>query len=184
MAGETLYRATPEIHVRDSGDGRTVYGVVVPYGQVAEVDDGRGPYRERFAAGAFARSIADRGAKVRLFINHDAHRRLPIGRALELVERPDGLHGAFAVSATRDGDEALVLVRDGVVDSFSVGFRPLRERSVAGVVERIEAALREVSLVGMPAYAGALVGGVRSVPHLSVEAARRRLDILRKAYTP
>lgn len=182
MAGDTLYRATAELRVRADGAGRTVFGVVVPYGQVAEVNDGRGPYRESFVAGAFARSVADRGAKVRLFINHDTMRRLPIGRATELADRPDGLHGAFVVSATRDGDEALTLVRDGVVDSFSVGFRPLRERSVGGVVERTEAALREVSLVAMPAYAGALVGGVRSVPHLSAEAARRRLDLLRKAY--
>lgn len=182
MAGEVLFRATPELRVRSDGDGRTIFGVVVPYGQVAEVDDGRGPYRESFEFGAFARSIADRSAKIRLFINHDTHRRLPIGRATALEERSDGLHGAFSVSATRDGDEALTLVSDGVVDAFSVGFRPIRERSDAGVVLRTEAALREVSLVSMPAYAGALVGGVRSAPHLSVEAAQRRLDIWRKAY--
>lgn len=182
MAGEILFRATAELRVRSDGDGRTVYGIVVPYGQVAEVDDGRGPYRESFEPGAFSRSIADRGAKVRLFVNHATHTRLPIGRATALEERPDGLHGAFTVSATRDGDEAITLIQDGVVDAFSVGFRPIRERNDKGVVRRIEAALREVSLVSMPAYPGALVGGVRSTPHLSAEDARRRLDLWRKAY--
>ena len=182
MAGEILFRATPDLSVRSDGDGRTIFGTIVPYGQVADVDDGRGPYREAFEPGAFARSIADRAAKVRLFINHATHTRLPIGRATHLEEHADGLHGAFSVSATRDGDEALTLVRDGVVDAFSVGFRPIRERSDGGVIRRTEAALREVSLVSMPAYAGALVGGVRSVPHLSIEAATARLDLWRKAY--
>jgi len=180
---DVLYRATPELHLRGDGDGRTVYGVVVPYGIVAEVDDGRGPYREQFEPGAFSRSIGERSAKIRLFINHDSRTRLPIGRATDLQERHDGLHGAFVVSRTAAGDEALTLVRDGVVDAFSVGFRPIRERSDAGIVKRTEAALREVSLVGMPAYAGALVGGIRSaVPHLSPEDAARRLEIWKKAY--
>lgn len=143
------------------GSGRTVHGVAVPYGVVAEVSDGGRPYRERFAPGAFARSIRERGGKVRLFDSHNT-RRLPIGRAAELREEPDGLHVAFDIAATRDGDDALELVRSGTVDAFSIGFRGIREHLDGDVRVRTEAALMEVSLVGMPAYAGAVVAGVRS----------------------
>lgn len=145
------------------GTGRTIHGVVVPYGQVAEVSDGGRPYRERFEFGACDRSIRERGSKVRLFTGHET-RKLPIGKAVELREHHDGLHAAFEVAATRDGDDALELVRSGTVDSFSIGFRGIRERRDGDVVVRTEIALMEVSLVGMPAYAGATVAGVRSQP--------------------
>jgi HK97 family phage prohead protease len=161
------------------GNGRTVFGTVVPYGQVVTVDDGAGPYQERFEYGAFARSIRERGAKIRLFTNHDT-RKMPVGRAVELVEEPDGLHAAFDIVATRDGDDALELVRSGTVDSFSVGFAGVRHRMVSGVVVRTEAALREVSLTPMPAYEGATVAGVRSqslfIPRSVAEARLTLID--------
>lgn len=154
-----LYRSAPEL---STGSGRTVYGLAVPYGVVADVSDPDGrTYRERFDPGAFGRSIRERGDKVRLFDSHNT-RRLPIGRAVELREQADGLHVAFEVAATRDGDDTLELVRSGIVDAFSIGFRGIRDRREGDVVVRTEAALMEVSLVGMPAYAGAAVAGVRS----------------------
>lgn len=164
--------------VRADGDGRTVHGLGVPFNVVAEVDDGLGPYQERFEYGAFARSIAERGHKVKLIANHDV-RRFPVGRATSLEERPDGLHVAFAVAATRDGDDVLELVRSQTVDAFSVGFSPRRERRDGDVTVRTEVALREVSLTAFPAYEGAAIAGVRSAhpTALSVDVARRRLDL-------
>lgn len=161
------------------GSGRTVYGTAVPYGQVAEVSDGGRPYRERFEFGAFDRSIRERGSKVRLFTGHET-RKLPIGRAVELREQSDGLHAAFEIAATRDGDDALELVRSGVVDSFSIGFRGIRDRRDGDVVVRTEAALMEVSLVGLPAYPGASVAGVRSPQSLVISrsVAEARLALL------
>lgn len=173
---EVLYRT----QAVDTFEGRRVSGTVVPYGETATVSDGAGDYQERFAPGAFTRSIEQRGSKVKLLASHDA-RRFPIGRVDSIRESAQGLHAEFAVSRTRDGDEALELVRDGALDSFSVGFRPIRSRTVDGVVERVEAALREVSLVALPAYEGALVAGVRSDSShrfLEVDVARRRLDLL------
>lgn len=176
MSTQILYRSADLA----PGTGRIVHGIAVPYGQEAEVSDGYGqPYRERFEFGAFARSIRERGAKVKLFTGHEV-RKLPIGRAVELREERDGLYAAFEIAATRDGDDALELVRSGTVDSFSVGFRGIRERMDGAVVVRIEAALMEVSLVGMPAYAGAAVAGVRSqqlvIPRSVAEARLSLLD--------
>ncbi len=58
------------------------------------------------------------------------------------------------------GDEVIELVRDGALDSFSVGFSPKDERRLPdGTVARVEVKLNEVSVVVSPAYAGALIAG-------------------------
>lgn len=174
----TLYRTSADL-VRADDTGRNVFGRVVPYGETIEVYPG---LVERFEPGSFTRSVAQRGHKVKLLTGHD-HRRLPVGKATEFDERNDGLHASFQVANTRDGDEALDLVRGGFVDSFSVGFRPVRDRQEKGVTVRVEAALMEVSLVYAGAYEGAEVAGVRSADNrLSVELARRRLDLILKAW--
>ncbi|AKN17475.1 phiRv2 phage protease [Mycobacterium haemophilum DSM 44634] len=173
---EILYRAAE----LQSGTGRTVFGTVVPYGQEITVRDFDGEYRERFAPGAFARSIAERGHKLKLLVSHDARTRYPVGRAVELREERFGLSAAFEIANTRDGDEALANVRAGVVDSFSVGFRPIRDRREGDVVVRVEAALLEVSLTGVPAYPGAEIAGIRSkslvIPRSIAEARLSLMD--------
>ena len=163
MSRPILHREVTDLELRS--DGRTLFGRIVPYGEIAEVADSAGrPYRERFVPGAFARSIAQRAEKVRLLVNHEHRTRLPIGRAVNLSEADDGLHGEFHVSATRDADEVLELVRDGVLDAFSVGFSPVRDRKASdGTVERVEASIRECSVVSFPAYAGAAIAGLRSL---------------------
>lgn len=175
---DLLHRYTPDLEVRSDGTGRTVHGLLVPFGQTARVDDGRGAYDERFVAGAFARTIAERGDRVKLLVNHD-QRAIPVGRFTLLREDAAGLYGEARVSQTAAGEEALTAARDGLLDAFSVGFRPVRERRATdGAVERTEVALREASLVAFPAYEGALVAGVRNAfPELSPEAALRRLDL-------
>lgn len=176
---EPLYRSH-EVLLRADMAGRTLHGRIVPYGEVADVSDGGPRYRERFERGAFTRSIAERGHKVRLFIQHETQ-RLPIAKAVDLAERADGVHAGFAVARTREGDDALELVNAGIVDGFSIGFMPVRDRREGDVTVRTEASLREVSLVHSPAYTGALVTGVRSTaPPTWVDAARRRLALRMK----
>ena len=153
------------LEFRNGGDGRTVGGLVVPYGTPTEIRDRTGSYTEVFRPGAFAKTIAERGSKVKLFIEHSHQQnRLPIGRATSLVDTKPGVLGDFYVSRTRDGDEALELIRDGALDAFSVGFEPIQNdwTSDRSAVERVEARLWEVSLVGIPAYEDALVSSVRS----------------------
>ncbi|OBA60144.1 hypothetical protein A5647_14280 [Mycobacterium sp. 1100029.7] len=172
MSAQILYR-TAEL---TPGNGRTVHGIACPYGQVAEVSDGGPSYREQFEFGAFRRSIAERGHKVKLFGNHQI-RQFPVGRAVELHEERDGLHAAFDIAQTREGNDALELIRSGTVDSFSVGFTCLREHVSSGVVIRTEASLREVSLTAMPAYEGAAIAGVRSQLVISRSLAEARLRL-------
>ena len=158
---ESLSRAfVSDIEIRSDGTGRTVHGIVVPFGQVARVSDGGPAYDEAFQRGAFAKTIAERGDRVKLLSQHQ-ERQNPLGRATLLREDAAGLYGEFHVSATRAGDEALELVRDGALDSFSVGFKRIKHVIRDAVTWRTEVGLRETSLVTFGAYEGALVGGVR-----------------------
>lgn len=169
---------TTDLHVRSSGDGRTIVGRVVPYDVPTTVLDGGRLVTEVFRYGALSRSIAERGDKVRLFVMHD-RQRLPIARASSLVESADGVMGEFPVPDTAAGNDVLELVRGGVVDGLSVGFRPVKDRwnRDRSEVERLEVALHEVSVVHDPAYDTARVVGVRAAPSLPVAAARQRLQL-------
>lgn len=142
-------------------DGRTITGIVVPYDTEARVSDGGAPYVERFQRGAFAKTIAERGDRVKLLMQHDHHD--PIGRAVTLREDKAGLYGEFRVSAVPSGDQALELVRDGVLDSFSVGFAPIKSARDGDVTVRTEVAMREASLVTFPAYDAARILALRAV---------------------
>ena len=158
-----------DIEIRSDGTGRTVHGILVPYNTPARVSDGGPSYEEMFVLGAFERDIEARngdfrGVKFLYQHNHDE----PIGRAVELREDASGLFGAFRVAKTARGDEVLELLREGVLDSFSIGFRPVDPAPGDPIkhgepVVRTKASLRETSLVTFPAYAGALVAGVRAI---------------------
>jgi HK97 family phage prohead protease len=172
-----------DIEVRSDGDGRTVVGIVAPFDQVARVSDGGPAYDEMFARGAFARSIAERGDRVKLLSQHQVHAN-PLGRAVLLREDAAGLYGEFVVSRTQAGDEALELIRDGALDAFSIGFRPINQRRDRGITVRTEVAIREASLVTIGAYSEARVLAVRNADRPSLTLARRRLELARLALTP
>lgn len=173
---QILYRTTQ----LTTGDGRTVFGIAVPFGQVTEVSDGDGrPYKERFDIGSCRRTIAERGHKLKLLVGHDM-RRLPIGKATALEERDDGLHVEFAVSDTTAGNDTLTAIRDGLVGGFSVGFSGIGQRWDGDVLVRTEVALNEISVTPFPAYSGAAIGGVRSndliIPRTVAEARLSTFD--------
>jgi HK97 family phage prohead protease len=158
------------LEVRDDGDHRSLAGLVMPYDVQVDI----GPYRESFAAGAFADANP---AEVVLTATHPKDgAELPIGITTQLREEPDGLHGVWRVSRTQLGDEVLALARDGVPLGLSVGFLPdpaadrwSRDRTV---VERRHATLDHIAVVRSPAYPSARVTDVRGNGH------RRRAPLL------
>ena len=152
----------PELEVRAAskgGDGRTIEGIAVPYGVAQRIDS---TLTEQFARGAFAHQV-NAAHRVRLGREHPLMGGTVIGKAVELREDAAGLWGAFRVSETEAGDETLTLVRDGVLDELSVGFRARQDRRLKdGTIERVKADLIEVSVVFMGAYGReAVVTGVR-----------------------
>lgn len=167
---ERLQRSRPaDLEVR--GDGRTVTGICVPFDAPTEVTDLARTYTETFRRGAFVRTLAERGARrVKFLANHDS-KAWPIGRADVLREDAAGLYGEFRVPNTQAGDDVLELIREGVLDGLSIGFRPMRDQWTRdrSAVDRLEVRLDEVSLVAYPAYDLGRVSGIRS------EDADRRL---------
>lgn len=149
-----------DIEVRNDGTGRTIEGIFVPWDTSARVSDGGPSYDEMFQRGSLSKTIAERGSRVKFLAQHIS-RQNPLGRAVELREDGAGAFGRFAVSKTQAGDEALELVRDGALDSFSVGFTPVKHEKRNGVVVRTEVRLNEVSLVTFPAYEDARISAVR-----------------------
>jgi HK97 family phage prohead protease len=170
-----------ELEVRSEGDGRTVFGIAVPFNEPVDIRDWFDEYTEVFAEGSFAKTIAERGDKVKFLWQHD--RGAPIGRATTLREDTEGLYAEFRVSKTQQGDEVLELVRDGALDSFSIGFMPVQDLTVAKdgkvTVTRTEVSLREVSAVTFPAYESALMSGVRELSGGDLVQAQAAFETLR-----
>jgi len=161
----------------EPGEGRNVYGRVVPFDEVAEVSDDNGAtsYRESFAHGAFSRAVRAAN-RVELTHEHDAGLFGTVGAGVELVERDDGLYGTFRVFEGLAGDQALTLVREKVLRGLSivgVALSPGRRRG--GVVVRTSVALQSVGLVRRPAYDRAEVLAVRSA--FDRETPRRNTDL-------
>lgn len=170
---EQLSRSFADIEVRSDGTGRTIAGIIVPFDRESRVSDGGPSYLESFQRGAFAKTFRERGDRVKFLYQHNS--REPIGRAVALREDAAGAYGEFKVSNIPAGDHALELVRDGVLDSFSVGFTPVKHETRGGVKVRTEVALREVSLVTFPAYEDARVQSVREAFEAMSEDERAEL---------
>jgi len=139
-------------------DERIITGVCAPYDEVSYlVPD---PSGERIVRGAFTKSLRQRHDRILMFRGHDHDRAIARSRSFD--DGDAGLVGVFHARPSLAGDEALEEARDGYLPGLSIGFRAMNTRRGAdGVREVTEAALIEVSLVTIPAYAGAQVLAVR-----------------------
>ncbi|SNS41530.1 hypothetical protein SAMN06309944_0162 [Micrococcales bacterium KH10] len=150
----TTQLETREFEIREvNTDQREVSGIAVPYDTVTRIG-GRWGYDETIARGA----VQDSDDAL-LFWRHDE----PIGKITAHEDRDDGWHITAKISETERGNEAYTLLRDGVIDKFSVGFesREHLEDSETGAITRTAIRVREVSLVPFPAYNDAAVSQVR-----------------------
>jgi len=140
---------TRAFEARADLEERTIVGLAVPYGQTADIG---GMYQERFAPGAIA-SVDD----VKLFYGHEE----PIGKVVEGRDTEAGFEIIAKVSDTARGNEVLTLMRDGVLNKFSVGFIPEESQKDGSTITRTKVSLKEVSVVPFPAFAGANITEVR-----------------------
>src|SRR4051812_17595670 len=100
---------------------RLITGRLVPYDEVSLLT----PHRkgERIRPGAFAYDVRVKSASLPLFVEHNHSRHEPpVGRSMWLREQSDGLYGAFRLSHTVGGDEALTRAVDGSAVGLSIGF--------------------------------------------------------------
>jgi len=153
----TVFVAAPGMRLSVDADARTIEGLAVPW-DVGAVTAGGQLYR--FARGG-AR-FADVG-RVKLLRDHEPSRA--VGKAVSIVDTPEGLFARFKVARGAAGDEALTLAADGVIDGLSVGV-DFKSGDVAHdphdshVLRVTGFNLREVSLTPLPAFDDARVTGV------------------------
>lgn len=120
--------------------------------------------RDVVERGAFARSIAERGAAgIRMLFQHDPGE--PIGSWTEIREDARGLFVRGRLSkSVRRAREILALMRGGALDGLSIGFRAVRTRkdAASGVRRILEADLWEISVVTFPMLPGARIDTVKT----------------------
>lgn len=90
---------------------RTITGLFVPWGKVAR----SGFSKWRFSRGSLHWTSEKR---VKLNLSHD-HKEA-VGVATRIDDGTAGLHGTFKIARGEQGDRALALAEDGVVDGFSI----------------------------------------------------------------
>lgn len=136
-------------------DGRKIKGLALPYGRVGQ----KFGQKFRFERGSLQFGDASR---VKLLREHGA----AIGVATKLTDTPAGLKVEFKIARGEQGDEALLLAEDGVLDGLSVGVDFDAAADTApdprnrGTLLVRRADLREVSLTPMPVFDDARVTSV------------------------
>lgn len=150
-------------------DERTFTGYAAGYGN--EDSDG-----DIIMRGAFAESIASDFPRKKIKILWQHNSREPIGLPVEMSEDEKGLYVKGKISKTERGDEAMELLRDGVIDSMSVGFMIPKdgyEYNDDGKRMITKGRLMEFSLVTFPANEQAVVQSVKEVSEREIERVLR-----------
>jgi hypothetical protein len=119
--------------------------------------------------GAFDSTLAAQ-TPVRFLWAHDTHE--VIGLPLELKSDDKGLFGRFKISQTQRGRDVHTLLKDGAVDSFSIGYIPTDVAfDDAGTRLLKSVDLLECSVVAMPMNERATVTAVKSDDAVSEDKA-------------
>lgn len=140
---------------------RRIDAIAVPYNTFATVSGGQ---QVSFLPG----SLPVEGKAPRVFMYHDSTK--PVGIVAERVDTPEGMLATMRISRTQLGDEALTLAADGVMD-VSVGVNIIKASTdEQGRMIISQADWLELSLVPIPAFAGA------NITDVAAEAATENSD--------
>ena len=140
------------LNLKVDGDDRIVEGYASTFGNVDRGGD-------IVVKGAFTKTIVERMGQVKVLNQHFE----PIGKAIEMREDDHGLWVKFRISKTTIGDDVLTLLRDGVLDSLSIGFEIVRsEFDESGNRLLLEVKLFEFSVVTFPMNEEALITAVKN----------------------
>ena len=158
--------------VEDSDvDGRlgTFHGYAAMFGEPTTIRSWEGEFVERIAPGAFAKSIAERGDRVKALFNHGFDPQIgdkPLGKIDVLREDDRGLYVEFGMDDTSYNRDLIASLRSGALDGMSFQFSVVKddwdhESDDLPVRTLKEVKLYEVGPVTFPAYE-ATTAGVRS----------------------
>lgn len=159
MVEERITFDDPEVAAsfRVNAEKRTISGLLVPWNKVAK----SGFAKWRFAQGSLRWSDASR---IKLNLNHKHDEAVAV--ATRIQNQPEGLEGTFKVARGAEGDKALSLAEDGVLDGFSIevdfedqdGWQPDPADESVRLVG--SGRLAGVALTGFPAFDDARVSSV------------------------
>jgi len=128
---------------------RIIAGKIVPFEEVGNTSVGK----VVFAKGSI--EIGDPG-KVKMLMQHRPEK--PIGRMQSSYkEAEDGIHASFKISNSMQGQDALILASEQLIDGLSVGVDVNKSIQKKDYLYVTSATLREVSLVESPAFSAAQV---------------------------
>jgi len=154
----------------------TESGTFTGYASIFGIQDDGADIVER---GAFAQTLSDLGTKNRkvpMLWAHDS--RMPIGHYIQLKEDDKGLwvEGKFAKGVSK-ADEIHSLMKEGVIDGLSIGFRTkVSEYDTSTGVRRLKQVdLFEISCVTFPMLDVARVTDVKSTFKLDPRELEREL---------
>ena len=123
-----------------------VEGEITGYGAIFDNIDRGGDVIKK---GAFNKTISENGGSVIMVANHDQNK--PIGRVTEMKEDATGLLFKGYLAKTDRAQEYKQLMKDGVVDSFSIGYAVVKgDENDHGGRDLSELKLFEISPVAIP----------------------------------
>lgn len=155
---------TPSIEVRSLQEIRGVNDDGSFEGYIA-VWDTVDSYESQFMRGAFAKTINERAAKIKVFFDHDEL----VGKSVEIREDDHGVYVRGQLSlGVQKAQEVYEFLKDGTVDGLSFGFRTIKERFTNGVRQIAEIKLYEYGPVIFPANEAAMITDVRAERILSM----------------
>lgn len=106
-----------------------------------------------------------------ILVSHD-YSSLPVGKAIKTWMEDDALHMHIEIAQTEKGKELFYLVKNGFLNTVSVGFIAKEYGKMKGDFTIMKQELLEVSFVAVPANPDALVQN---------DVAKEKLDLLTKS---
>lgn len=76
------------------------------------------------ARGAFSKTLAEQGERVRILWQHDQHD--PIGMPVAMAEEADGFQIRFRLDPVPNGVRAATQLKSGTLEGLSIGFDPIK----------------------------------------------------------
>ena len=144
-----------ELQIRAADtEKREFTGIGVPYGEEIQ---------HMFGSETFDRGSVQDAENARVLWQH----REPIGVITGYRETDSGFEVTGKISETERGNEAMTLLKDGVIRSLSIGFEPLewtveKREGKDDLLHFTKVRAREFSLVTFPAYDSASIDKIRT----------------------
>ena len=153
-------------------DGNTLYGYLAVFNQDTRIKNWEGDFTERIAPGAFAKTLDERGDRIKILYDHGLDPSVgnkPLGKPSVMREDDHGLYVEVPLDDTSYNRDLKASLASGAIDGMSFRFSPVREEwnedTEPPTPTLSEIILHEGGPVTFPAYEGASAG-IRSADDL------------------